>query len=63
MRDTLDEVLNRVFADAKNYDGKVQELEVKLAELYNLATELDLTSTATAIMAAEHTLDSEMEDE
>jgi hypothetical protein len=63
MRDTLDEVLNRVFADAKNYDEKVQELEVKLAELYNLATELDLTSTATAIMAAEHTLDSEMEDE
>jgi hypothetical protein len=63
MRDTLDEVLDRVFADAKNYDEKVQELEVKLAELYNLATELDLTSTATAIMAAEHTLDSEMEDE
>ena len=63
MRDTLDEVLNRVFADAENYDEKVQELEVKLAELYNLATELDLTSTATAIMAAEHTLDSEMEDE
>mgnify|MGYP000173834274 CR=1 FL=1 len=63
MRDTLDEVLDRVFADAENYDGKVQELEVKLAELYNLATELDLTSTATAIMAAEHTLDSEMEDE
>jgi hypothetical protein len=63
MRDTLDEVLDRVFADAENYDGKVHELEVKLAELYNLATELDLTSTATAIMAAEHTLDSEMEDE
>ena len=63
MRDTLDEILDRCFAYAESYDGKVQELEVKLAELYNLVTELDLTSTATAIMAAEHTLDSEMEDE